>query len=373
MLLVSLDLVERDGDGFRNSDDGRALLLAIGREARARCRGSNPFYAMTGHLTEALREYSPRWRQTLGVDAADAFAALYANPAGVARLRGPDERDQRAAGPADCRAIRLCAPSLHHGRGRRTGRPVDRDRRHAYRISAGSSPTWNPSVSSRGRTSPPAGLTDRFTAVAADLIAGPYPAGADVILLGHILHDWSDEVCGTILRNCAAALPAGGTLLISESVLHDDFSGSTLTHMKDLLMLVANESGARERSESEYRELLDAAGFDVTDVTRLDAPQRSSGGAKAMAAFPLAGPARAVPMKHGYHGERSGVDGPGLRCVRVHRLRGDGVGVQPAYRPRRPAPSRHSRKPRSLSGHGCPRRHRRRRQSSHRPRRPRRR
>jgi len=116
-------------------------------------------------------------------------------------------------------------------------------------------------------------LNDRFAAVAADLIAGPYPAGADVILLGHILHDWSDEVCDRILRNCAAALPAGGTLLISESVLHEDFSGSTLTHAKDLLMLLANEPGARERSEGEYRELLDAAGFEVTNLLRLDAPR----------------------------------------------------------------------------------------------------
>jgi hypothetical protein len=117
------------------------------------------------------------------------------------------------------------------------------------------------------------GLGDRFTAVAADLMTGPYPAGADVIILGHILHDWSDDVCGLILRNCAAALPAGGTLLISESVLRDDFSGSTAAHVKDILMLVANEPGARERSEREYRELLDAAGFEVTTLLRLDAPR----------------------------------------------------------------------------------------------------
>ena len=38
-------------------------------------------------------------------------------------------------------------------------------------------------------------------------------------------------------------------------------------------MLLANESGARERSESEYRELLDAAGFEVTNLLRLDAPR----------------------------------------------------------------------------------------------------
>jgi hypothetical protein len=117
------------------------------------------------------------------------------------------------------------------------------------------------------------GLTSRFTAVAADLIAGPYPTGADVVLLGHILHDWSDETCRKILRNCAAALPAKGVLLISESVLRPDFSGPNLAHLKDLLMLVANEPDARERSEQEYRSLLDAVGFDAVDVIRLEAPR----------------------------------------------------------------------------------------------------
>jgi hypothetical protein len=43
-------------------------------------------------------------------------------------------------------------------------------------------------------------------AIAADLMTGPYPSGADVILLGHILHDWSDERAAA---SCAtsAALP----------------------------------------------------------------------------------------------------------------------------------------------------------------------
>jgi hypothetical protein len=117
------------------------------------------------------------------------------------------------------------------------------------------------------------GLGSRFTAVAADLITGPYPTGADVILLGHILHDWSDDTCRKILHNCAAALPANGVLLISESVLRPDFSGSNLANLKDLVMLVANEPDARERSEQEYRSLLDATGFDVVDVIRLEAPR----------------------------------------------------------------------------------------------------
>ena len=104
-------------------------------------------------------------------------------------------------------------------------------------------------------------------------MTGPYPSGADVILLGHILHDWSDETCRRILRNSAAALPDGGVLLVSESVLEEDFAGRQSANVKDLIMLVANEPDARERSLSEYRGLLDEAGFDVVDVIRFEAPR----------------------------------------------------------------------------------------------------
>jgi len=271
MLMVSLGLVERDGDRFRNSEMGELCSSRSPVKLGAMSR-INPFYAMTGHLTEALREYSPRWRQTLGVDAADAFAALYANPAALrefAELMNAISvpQGQLIAERFDFAPCR-CIMDVAGGPG---GQSIAIGVKHPHL--RGVITDLEPVCVIARENIAAAGLNDRFTAVAADLIAGPYPAGADVILLGHILHDWSDEVCGTILRNCAAALPAGGTLLISESVLHDDFSSSTLTHLKDLLMLVANESGARERSEREYRELLDVAGFDVTGVTRLDAPR----------------------------------------------------------------------------------------------------
>jgi hypothetical protein len=232
----------------------------------------NPFYAMAGHLTTALRDYAPQWQTTLGISAADAFAALYADPVG---LREFAELMNAISVPqgrliaerfdfASCRCImdvaggpggQSIAIGVHHP--------------HLRGIITDLEPVC---VVAREKIAA-AGLEPRFSAVAADLIAGPYPTGADVILLGHILHDWSDDVCRRILRNCAAALPAGGTLLISESVLSDDFSGSMTAHVKDLLMLLANESGARERSEGEYRELLDAEGFEVRDLLRFDAPR----------------------------------------------------------------------------------------------------
>jgi hypothetical protein len=117
------------------------------------------------------------------------------------------------------------------------------------------------------------GLSGRFHAQFADLFAGPYPAGADVITLGWILHDWNDEHCRTILRHCFDALPPGGALLIVESVLNEDLSGSRFGVMMSLHMTVCCEPGARERSEAEYRALLTEAGFVQVEVRRFGAPR----------------------------------------------------------------------------------------------------
>ena len=271
MLLVSLGLVERDGDRFSNTEIGELCSsrspVKLGATSRI-----NPFYAMAGHLTTALREYAPQWQATLGISAADAFAALYADPVGLrefAELMNAISVPQgRLIADRFDFAPYSCIMDVAGGPG---GQSIAIGVRHPHL--RGIITDLEPVCVVARENIAAAGLDQRFAAVAADLIAGPYPTGADVILLGHILHDWSDDVCRRILRNCAAALPAGGTLLISESVLSDDFSGATVAHVKDLLMLLANESGARERSEGEYRELLDAEGFEVTDLLRLDAPR----------------------------------------------------------------------------------------------------
>jgi hypothetical protein len=271
MLLVSLGLVERDGDGFRNSELGELCSsrspVKLGATSRI-----NPFYAMAAHLTDALREYAPQWQRTLGVSGGDAFAALYADP--VALRAFADLMNAISVPQGSVIAERVdftpyrCIMDVAGGPG---GQSIAVGVRYPHL--RGIITDLEPVCVIARENIAAAGLTDRFSAVAADLIAGPYPVGADVILLGHILHDWSDDVCARILHHCATALPSGGALLISESVLNEDWSGTTATHLKDLLMLLANESGARERTEGEYREMLDSAGFEVTNLLRLDAPR----------------------------------------------------------------------------------------------------
>ena len=88
------------------------------------------------------------------------------------------------------------------------------------------------------------------------------PPGADAYLLRAILHDWDDERSITILKSVRKATAKDAVLLIVERVLPEKAeSGNAVdSYLLDLEMLV-NTPGGRERSEFEFREILNAAGF----------------------------------------------------------------------------------------------------------------
>jgi hypothetical protein len=89
------------------------------------------------------------------------------------------------------------------------------------------------------------------------------PAGGDAYLLSHIVHDWNEEQCLTILGHCRNVIQPGGRLLIVETVLP---SGDTPHQGKvqDMVMLVF--PGGQERTEAEYASLLGKARFRLSRV-----------------------------------------------------------------------------------------------------------
>ena len=89
------------------------------------------------------------------------------------------------------------------------------------------------------------------------------PPGAELHVLKQIIHDWSDSECATILRNCHQALKPNGKVLLVEMIVPPDNSPSMAQPM-DLNMLVL--CTGRERTESEYQDLLAAAGFKMERV-----------------------------------------------------------------------------------------------------------
>lgn len=107
-----------------------------------------------------------------------------------------------------------------------------------------------------------AGLGERCRVAYGSFFDG-VPSGGDVYILKSILHDWDDEPAAAILSRVRAAAPAHARLLISDAVIEP---GNEPEESKwlDLLMLVLNRG--RERTEPEWRALLDRTGFRVDRI-----------------------------------------------------------------------------------------------------------
>jgi hypothetical protein len=115
-------------------------------------------------------------------------------------------------------------------------------------------------------------IRDRVTFVAGDMFES-LPAG-DAYLLSGILHDWDDASCIRLLKKCAEQLPAGGRLVCMDAVLPPlGDSGSTQLKLMDLLMMV--QLPGKERTESEWGQLLASTGFELERIVHPD-PRRGA-------------------------------------------------------------------------------------------------
>ena len=110
------------------------------------------------------------------------------------------------------------------------------------------------------------GISDRVEFVAGDFFKS-VPAIADAIILKSVIHDWNDARSISILRNCRAALPSNGKLLLVERLMPESpgMADDDKAHaMSDLNML--RGPGGCERTEGQYRELLEQSGFNLAAV-----------------------------------------------------------------------------------------------------------
>lgn len=111
---------------------------------------------------------------------------------------------------------------------------------------------------------PRGALCERAVAARVSRVAGDFfaavPEGHDLYVLKWILHDWSDLDAARILRAVRAAMPAGGRLLVVEMLVGapNTFSPAAVA---DVGML--NLTGGRERTEAEFRALLEGSGFSL--------------------------------------------------------------------------------------------------------------
>lgn len=113
-----------------------------------------------------------------------------------------------------------------------------------------------------------AGLADRCRAEGGDFFKA-VPAGGDLYVLKHIIHDWNDAKATQILRAVRRAIPATGKLLLVELVVPPGF-GPGFASILDLEMMVLCDG--KERTEAEYRALLAGAGFRLSRVVPTEGP-----------------------------------------------------------------------------------------------------
>ncbi|WP_078910475.1 methyltransferase [Streptomyces sp. NRRL S-87] len=107
------------------------------------------------------------------------------------------------------------------------------------------------------------GVADRVTLADGDLFE-PMPSGADAYVLKHIVHDWPEEQALQILRNVRAAIKPGGKLLLVEMVVPEEGDAPHSGKLVDLWLLLL--VGGKERTRSQYAELVAKAGFKLERV-----------------------------------------------------------------------------------------------------------
>ena len=109
---------------------------------------------------------------------------------------------------------------------------------------------------------------DRIEVIGGDFFES-VPTGADAYLLRFVLHDWADAEAALILGSLRRATNPTARLIVVESVIPEG-PAFNFGKWSDLQMLVC--VGGRERTETEYRELLTATGFDLQEVVATDSP-----------------------------------------------------------------------------------------------------
>ena len=239
--LVALGMLERGSDGYRNTPASdlfldRAKPSYVGgllEMANAR------LYGFWGSLTEALRTGELQNEAKGGGE--DMFATLYKDPD---RLRGfVAAMTGISAGAALAIAQKfpwerhqtLCDVGSAQG-----AVPVHVALQHPHLTGIGFDlapvgPIFEDFVASFG-------LQDRVRFAAGDFFADPLP-DADVLVKGHILHDWGMDDKLKLLRNAHDALPDGGALIVYDAIIDDERRENAFGLLMSLNMLIETHEG----------------------------------------------------------------------------------------------------------------------------------
>lgn len=114
------------------------------------------------------------------------------------------------------------------------------------------------------------GLSDRLSFLPGNFFDDPLPT-ADVITMGHILHDWNLDEKRMLLDKAYAALPPGGALIVFEALIDDERRQNAFGLLMSLNMLIETPGGF-DYTGKDCSEWMKQAGFSSTRVEHLAGP-----------------------------------------------------------------------------------------------------
>ncbi|WP_254367047.1 acetylserotonin O-methyltransferase [Paraburkholderia sp. NMBU_R16] len=266
--LVALNLLEREDGTYRNAPDvelflDRAKPSYVGgllEMANAR------LYPFWGSLTEALRTGQPQSEVKGGGNFFDTIyrdehklreflRAMSGVSLGAAKAIAQQFPWQNYSTFVDIGAAQGALPvqialAHPHLRGGGFDLPVVR-------------PVFEEYVTSHG-------LQERLHFYPGDFFKDPCP-GADVLVMGHILHDWDLGQKLELLAKCYAALPPGGCLIVYDAIIDDERRRNAFGLLMSLNMLIETPGGF-DYTGAQCREWMQEVGFTQVRVEALTGP-----------------------------------------------------------------------------------------------------
>jgi hypothetical protein len=114
------------------------------------------------------------------------------------------------------------------------------------------------------------GLSGRVKFVSGSFMEQPLPK-SDVIMMGHVLHDWNLEIKRMLLGKAYEALSQGGACIVYESIIDDDRSKNAFGLLMSLNMLIETSDGF-DYTGADCSEWMKQAGFRETRLEHLVGP-----------------------------------------------------------------------------------------------------
>jgi hypothetical protein len=266
--LVSLGMLERVDDEYKNAP---ATDLFLDRNKPSYIGGvlemaNARLYPFWGSLTDALRTGHPQNEAVVGDD---FFAALYEDPDRLKQFLQAMTGISMGAAHAIADTFPWDRYSTVIDVGGAEGCvPVEVARRHEH-LTGGSFdlPAVRPAFEAYVAS---AGLADRLRFYPGDFFVDPLP-NADVLVMGHILHDWGLDEKLVLLRKAHEALPDGGALVVYESIIDDDRRANTFGLLMSVNMLIETPDGF-DYTGADCRSWMTQVGFSDTYVQPLVGP-----------------------------------------------------------------------------------------------------